>query len=87
MHAVVIHVNITDLVEAKRALDEDVIPMIKGAPGFLGAYFVAMDDTHGVSIAAFETEEQARATVPPEGAQTRGVTIESLHIGQVIGAA
>ena len=61
MHAIVIHANISDLAEAKRGLDEQVIPMMKGAPGFLGAYFVAVDDTHGVSIEVFETEEQARA--------------------------
>ena len=68
MHARVIHANIADLAEAKRRLDED-IARIKGAPGFLGAYFVAVDDSHGVSIEVFETEEQARATAPPEGAE------------------
>ena len=29
MHAIVIHANIHDPVEAKRGLDEDVIPMMK----------------------------------------------------------
>ena len=28
--------------------------------------FVAVDDTHGVSIQVFETEEQAKAAAPPE---------------------
>ena len=31
MHAIVIHANIADLAEAKRGLDEEVIPMMKGA--------------------------------------------------------
>ena len=44
MHAIVIHANIHDLAEAKRGLDEDAIPMIKKAPGFVGAYFVTVGD-------------------------------------------
>jgi len=87
MHAIVIHTNIADLAEAKRGLSEEVIPMMKGAPGFLGAYFVAVDDRHGVSIEVFETEEQARSAAPPEGAEAPGVTIGSLQFGEVIGTA
>jgi hypothetical protein len=87
MHAIVIHADITDLAEAKRGLAEEVIPMMKGAPGFVGAYFVAIDDTHGVSIQVYETEEQARAVAPPEGAEAPGVTLASLEFGAVIGSA
>jgi microsomal dipeptidase-like Zn-dependent dipeptidase len=72
MHAVVVHANISDLAEAKRGLDEEVIPMMKDAPGFAGAYFVAVDDTHGVSVQVFETEDQARAAAPPEDAARPG---------------
>ncbi len=67
--AIVIHANISGPAEAKRGLDEEVIPMMKGAPGFLGAYFVAVDDSHGASIEVFENEVQARAAAPPEGAE------------------
>ena len=87
MHAIVIHANISDLAEAKRGLNEEVIPMMKGALGFLGAYFVAVDDTHGVSIEVFETEEQARATAPPEGSEAPGVTLGTLQFGEVMGSA
>ena len=86
MHARVIHANITDLAEAKRGLHED-IPQIMSAPGFLGAYFVAVDDSHGVSIEVFETEEHARATAPPEGAEAPGVTVGTIQFGAVIGSA
>ena len=86
MHARVIHANIADLAEAKRGLDEDIAG-IKGAPGLLGAYFVAVDDSHGVSIEVFETEEQARATAPPEGAEAPGVTVDTIQFGAVIGSA
>jgi hypothetical protein len=86
MYARVIHAKIADLAEAKRGLDVD-IPRIKGAPGFLGAYFVAVDDSNGVSIEVFETEEQARATAPPEGAEAPGVTVDAIQFGAVIGSA
>jgi hypothetical protein len=87
MHAIVVHVNVHDRAEAKKGLDEEVIPMMKNAPGFVGAYFVALDDSRGVSVQVFETEEQAKAAAPPEDATARGVTMESVQFGQVIGAA
>jgi hypothetical protein len=88
MHATVVKVNIHDQVEAKRSLDEEFIPMLKGAPGFIGAYFVALDDTHGLSVQVFETEEQARAAAPPEsGPGMGGITLDSLQFGHVISAA
>ena len=87
MHARLVHANISDLAEAKRGLDEEVIPMIKGPPGFVGAYFVAVDDTHGISIEVFETEEQARVFSPPVGAEAPGVTVDAIQFGAVIGSA
>jgi hypothetical protein len=88
MHAIVVHVTIHDQAEVKRALDQEFIPMLKGAPGFVGAYFVAVDDTHGVSIQVFETEEQAKAAAPPEtGPGMGGVKLDTVQFGDVIGAA
>jgi hypothetical protein len=87
MYATVIHANIHDRAEAERGVVEEVIPMIKGVRGFVGAYFVAIDDAHGISIVVFETEEQARAAAPPEGSAAAGVTVETLQVGEVIGAA
>jgi len=86
MHAIVVHADISDLAEAKRGIDEVVIPIMKGAPGFLGAYFVAVDDAHGLSMAVFESENQARASAPPEGAEAPGVTLAALQL-EVIGSA
>jgi hypothetical protein len=88
MHATVVHVDIHDQAEAKRALDEEFIPMLKRAPGFVGAYFVAVDNTRGVSIQVFETEEQAKAAAPPEtGPGVGGVKLDTVQFGDVIGAA
>lgn len=87
MHARVIHADITNLAEAKRGLEEEVIPRITGAPGFVGAFFVAVDEAHGVSIEVFETEEQARVVAPPEGAEAPGVTVGAVQFGPVLGSA
>ena len=87
MHATVVKVNIHDQVETKRALDEEFIPMLKQAPGFVGAYFVALDDVHGLSVQVFETEDQARAAAPSDsGPGMGGITLDSLEFGPVIGA-
>ena len=87
MHAIVIHASISDRTEAKRGLDEMVLPMIKESPGFVGAYFVAVDDSHGLSIDVFETEEQARTTAPPEGTEAPGVQLTTIEFGKVMGSA
>jgi hypothetical protein len=86
MHAAIVHANISDLAEAKRGVAE-IVPTMKEAPGFIGVYFVAIDDSHGISIAVFETEEQARASAPPEGSEALGVTLAGVQFGEVIGSA
>ncbi len=86
MHVRVFHANSADLAEAKRALGADMAGM-KGAPDFLGAFFVALDDSHGLSNEVFETEEQARGTAPPEGAEAPGVTVDAIQFGAIIGSA
>jgi hypothetical protein len=85
MHAVFVHANISDLAAAKQGVDEVVLPTMREAPGFVAAYFVAVDDSHGISIGVFETEEQARASAPPKGAEAPGVTLAALQFGEVIG--
>ncbi len=56
----------------RRSADPVTVVLMKGGPGFVGAYVVAVDDTHGVSNEVFETEKQARAAAPPEGATAPG---------------
>ena len=86
MHAIVIHTDIKDMAEAGRGLEELVIPQMKRRPGFVGAYYVAVDYLHAVAIEVFETEEQAIAALP-EGAEAPGVAHSELQIGLVVGHA
>jgi heme-degrading monooxygenase HmoA len=87
MHAVVATVDITDGETATKALAEQVIPMVKQAPGFVGAYWVRLDEGHGTSVVVFETEDQARAGAPEVGGGSPGVTFTSVTIGEVAGHA
>jgi hypothetical protein len=87
MHAAVVHVQITDTAEAKRGVEEEVLPTLTKAPGFIAAYYVAVDDSHGVSIEVFQTEDQAKAVLPTEGAEAPGVRMTSIEVGEVLASA
>ena len=86
MHAHVVNVDITDSDAARKNLEE-VVANVKAAPGFVAGYWVQLDDSHGTSIAVFETEEQARAVAPPVGGGMDGVTITGVQVGEVLGSA
>ena len=86
MHAHVVNVDITDSDAATKGLEE-LVPTVKAAPGFVHGYWIRLDDTHGTSVAVFETEEQARAVAPPVGGGMDGVTVTSVQIGEVLGSA
>lgn len=84
MWAVVINVDINDAVAAKQGLDEQMLPTIRQAPGFVGGSWVLLDERHGTSIAVFETQEQARAGLPEKGATAPGVTMTNVEVGEVL---
>ena len=86
MHAQVITVDFTDMEAAIKGLEE-LVPNVKASPGFVAGYWVRLDDSHGTSIAVFDTEDQARATAPPVGAEMDGVRVTGAQVGQVIGSA
>ncbi len=86
MHAQVINVDIGDVDAARKGLEE-LVPTTKAAPGFVAGYWIQLDDTHGASVAVFETEDQARAVAPPVGGGMDGVTITGVQIGEVLGSA
>ena len=87
MYGVVAMVDITDPEAAVKTLEEQVIPMVKQAPGFVGAYWLRLDEVKGASVVIFETEEQARAGAPEVGGESPGVTFTSVKFGEVVGRA
>jgi hypothetical protein len=60
MHAVIVRVTIKDQETAEKALREQVVPSVSGAPGFVNGYWTRKDDT-GMSMLVFESEDAARA--------------------------
>jgi hypothetical protein len=86
MHAQLVTVDFTDVEAAVKGLEE-LVPNVKASPGFVAAYWVRLDDSHGTSIAVFDTEDQARAVTPPVGAEMEGVKVTNAQVGQVMGSA
>ena len=86
MYAHVVAVDITDAEEAVKGLGE-IIPTVKASPGFVAGYWIRLDQSHGTSVAVYDTEEHARAVAPPVGGGMGGVTITSVQVGEVLGSA
>ena len=86
MHAHVVTVDISDVEAAVKGLGE-LVPTVQAMPGFVGGYWVSLDDSHGISLSVFETEEQARSAAPPVGGGMEGVTVSSVQFGEVVGSA
>ena len=90
MHAVVGRSTVHDREKGRAYLNEHGIPRLNQAPGFVGGYWVALDDNTGASIVVFETQEGAQAAAeqlknnpPPSDA----VTVNSVQVGEVVGRA
>jgi hypothetical protein len=84
MHAVVVTVQVNNYDRARKDLNERVVPMVSGQPGFVSGVWLAPADGQGNSIAVFETEDQAqrmaemvRQVAPAE------VTIEDVSVREV----
>jgi len=63
-HALVTQVDLAgrDPAEAEQLLNEQVIPVVKGLPGFdRGVWLRSADGSTGMGIVVFESEEQATA--------------------------
>jgi hypothetical protein len=87
MHAVVIDVTIEDRAAAQAEL-EQLVPQVSAAPGFVAAYWVALPDGTGSSIAVFDSEASAQALVAmTEGAPAMSVTLQRVAVGEVIAHA
>lgn len=91
MHAVVVHVTISDFDRARQGLEEQTVPAASQAPGFVAGYWTRSADNHGVGMAVFESEDAARAVA--ERVQAEGppnpdaVTLDSVEVNEVVAHA
>jgi antibiotic biosynthesis monooxygenase (ABM) superfamily enzyme len=74
--------------EAEEGLVQQIVPMIKGLPGYLSSVHISSPDgSRGMGIILFDSEETARAAAqiwaanppPPEAP----ITVESREVWQV----
>ena len=87
MHAVVVTSTVHDVEQGRKFLQEQAIPRLQQAPGFVGAQWVKLEGEAGTSMLTFESEEAAQAAVeqlrtnaPPQSV----VTIKTIEVGEVV---
>jgi hypothetical protein len=73
---------------AAAALTSDILPTVRSSSGFVAGYWLEPVDGHGFSFVVFETEEQARRSVPPAGNWAApGASINEVEIRRVAASA
>ena len=83
MHAVVTRVTIKDEENATSELQEQVVPRVAEAPGFVAGYWTRRDNT-GLSMVVFESEDAATAaseqipSVLPDSVNLEGIEVREV---------
>jgi hypothetical protein len=83
MHAVVVRVSIKDTENATSELQENVVPRVSQAPGFVAGYWTRKDGG-GLSMIVFESEDAAQAaaeqipSVVPESVDLQDVEVREV---------
>ena len=87
MHAVVVNVTINDPDAATTALRDQVVPQVKGAPGFVAGYWIGLEGGRGTSVVVFESEDAARSAASQAQSPGDFVTFDSVAVGEVVANA
>ena len=92
MHAVVVKVAINDFEIARPILENEVVPRVSGAPGFVAGYWTrSLDGANGMGTVVFDSEGSARqasemiraAASDPNG----GVSLQDVEVREVVASA
>lgn len=90
MHAVVVNVSISDFEGGRKMLEEDVVPRVKQAPGFVAGYWTRSEDNSGLSMMVFESEDAARGAaefIRTQSPPSDAVTLENVEVREVVVSA
>jgi len=90
MYGVVTQATIHDFEQAKKILNEQGIPRLSQAPGFVSGHWVLVDENRGRGMLIFESEEAAQAGAEMVRANAPGgpaITVDSIDVGEVVGHA
>jgi hypothetical protein len=84
VHAVVVRVTITNREGAEQRLRDEVVPRASSALGFQTGYWTREGDS-GLSMAIFDSEENARAAAERIPTRIRPSAISSFRIASLFG--
>jgi len=91
VHAVVVKVSISDFDGGRKMLEEEVVPRIKQAPGFVAGYWTRSEDNgNGLSMIVFESEDAASTVaqmIQSQMSDDEGVTLEGTEVREVVASA
>jgi hypothetical protein len=89
MHAVVVNVTISDFDQGRQMLEEEVVPQVKQAPGFVAGYWTRAEDDTGMALLVFESAEAAggAAEFIRSQPQSDAVTIDNVEVREVVASA
>jgi len=87
VHAVVVRVRIQDEEAATKALQEQVVPRVSQAPGFIAGYWTRKDNA-GLSMIVFESEDAAQAASKQvQSGMPDAVTLDGVEVREVVANA
>jgi heme-degrading monooxygenase HmoA len=91
MHAVVVKVSVQDDGTSRKYLQENIVPGVSRAPGFVAGYWVRLEGgDEGNSVVVFESEDAARTAaeqVRESVSSNPGVTLKDVSVGEVVANA
>ena len=89
MHAVIVKVTINDPENALDNLRNQIVPRVKGAPGFVAGYWYGDGQTTGNATILFDSEDQARGLVEMIRQQpgTGTATLDDIQVHEVVAQA
>ena len=91
MKAVVVHAAISDFDQARQHLNDEMIPKVSTAPGFVTGWWLAPgEDGKGMAVVVFESEESARellAMMQPGAQPNPYATVERSEMRDIAGHA
>jgi hypothetical protein len=91
MHAIHTRVTVNDREAGEKTLQDEIVPRVSAAPGFVAGYWVDLPGGKGTSIMVFDSEESAQAVAGRIGQLSsqpnQGVSIDSVEVGEVVAHA
>ncbi|HEX8065008.1 MAG TPA: DUF3110 domain-containing protein [Thermoleophilaceae bacterium] len=86
-----VRVNVKDVEPAEEMLREQIVPRVSQAPGFVTGYWTrSSDETNGLSVVVFESEDAAQAAarqLEEQGSPSEAVDLDSVEVREVVAHA